>query len=236
MAAKAKTPVVYAYVLYGGVMKGGYTYVDVSEQHPEVDLFDNFKPYFGDIKGRYVKCQKPLDEIKEGIAEALAEHKYSDDSEYLYKRNMEDVVKVLKSVTGAKQASTMGVYGTKDTEEAEQEVQPEPVKKTVVKKTAAKVEDVDEPTPVKKTAPKTTVKKTAKVVEEVQEEEEEEPEVKPVTKKVVAKPKTTSAKTKTVVEKDDDDEVVVQTKGKTTGKTGSKTQIVIPSEDEEEDI
>ena len=148
MASKAKqvkAPTVYAFVLYGGVIKAGYTYVETSAQHPEAEqdgenLFDSYKKYFGnDLKGRYVKCQKPLEEITNGIADALSEHKY-EESENLYKYNASDVVKVFKEVTGAKQCSTMGVYETTE----EPEVKPTPAKKVAAKKAVSNTEDAEE--------------------------------------------------------------------------------------------
>jgi hypothetical protein len=227
MASKAKqvkVPNVYAFVLYGGVIKAGYTYVETSAQHPEAEqdgeiLFDSYKKYFGnDLKGRYVKCQKPLEEITNSIAEALSEHKY-EESENLYKYNASDVVKVFKEVTGAKQCSTMGVYET--TEEPEEK----PAKKVV------------ESAP-KKAAGKTPAKQTKNQVEE-EGEEEQEIQAKPAPKKPAgktpAKPtgKTPAKKVTTELDADLEEDVVVQTKGKTQPKAGSKTQIVI-SDDEQE--
>lgn len=258
MASNSKNPVVYACVLYGGITKGGYTFVDVSIKHPEAEIFEKMKPFFE--SGRYVKCQKSLDEVKTEIAEALLEHKYSDASDSIYKCNMEKVVKVLKTATGAKKASTMGVYTTKkttkskaetdgDTEaetEADTEAETEVVVKSVPKKSNSKKkpsEEEDAPAPVPKK--KTTIKKTTPV-----SEDELEIEVKP-TKRVSKKtnnseeevvPKKTVAKTKPVVKgttlielEDELDEVVVQTKGKTTGKSGSKTQVIIDSDIEQEE-
>lgn len=263
MASKAKqvkVPTVYAFVLYGGVIKAGYTYVETSAQHPEAEqdgeiLFDSYKKYFGnDLKGRYVKCQKPLEEITNSIAEALSEHKY-EESENLYKYNASDVVKVFKEVTGAKQCSTMGVYET--TEEPEEKpakkvVESAPKKaagKTPAKQTKNQVEEEGEgeeeqeiqakPAP-KKAAGKTPAKQTKNQVQ-VEEEGEEEQEIqaKPAPKKPAgktpAKPtgKTPAKKVTTELDADLEEDVVVQTKGKTQPKAGSKTQIVI-SDDEQE--
>jgi hypothetical protein len=254
MASKAKNPIVYALVLYNGVIKGGYTYVDVTEQHPETGLLETIEEFFGDfgdVKGRYVKCLRPFDEVHKEIIESLAEYKYGKRSK-LYKCNMEDVVKVLKSVTGAKQASTIGVYGNKDTdadadaepkkttkktkqivEEEEVEVKPTPKKTTKsVKKTTKVEEDTadEEEIEVKPVVKKTAPKKTKQV-------EEEEVETKPAPKKAVEKAKP-APKGKSIVELEqelDDDTIVVQTKGKTTGKSGAKAQVIIESDDEQEE-
>jgi len=295
MASKAKqvkVPTVYAFVLYGGVIKAGYTYVETSAQHPEAEqdgeiLFDSYKKYFGnDLKGRYVKCQKPLEEITNNIAEALSEHKY-EESENLYKYNSSDVVTVFKEVTGAKQCSTMGVYQTteepkekpakkvvesapekaagktpaKQTKnqveeeegEEEQEIQAKPAPKKAAGKTPAKqtknqVEEEEgeeeqeiqaKPAP-KKAAGKTPAKQTKNQVEE-EGEEEREIQAKPAPKKPAgktpAKPtgKTPAKKVTTELDADLEEDVVVQTKGKTQPKGGAKTQIVISDDEQEEE-
>jgi hypothetical protein len=257
MASKTKTTIAYAYVLYTGVMKGGYTYVDVTEQHPETELLETIEQFYGDIgdvKGRYVKCLRPLTEVHAEIIEALAEFKYGKKSK-LYKCNMEDVLKVLKSVTGVTKASTIGVYNNKkhdadaDTEvvpkknikktkqsvDEEEEIEAKPAAKKTSKKTT-KVEeetvDIDEEEIEAKPAAKKTAPKKTKPVED-----EEEEEIKIAPKKTTSKPKP-APKGKSVVELDqelEDDEVIIQTKGKTTGKTGSKAQVIIESDNEQEE-
>jgi hypothetical protein len=163
-------------------MTKGYTYVKVTAAHPEVDEFEAFKEYFGcDLKGRYVKCQMSLDELAQGVADALINVKYSEDSDYLYKLNVTEVVKTLKEVTGAKQCSTMGVYEHTPAvvQEEEETEDSKPVPKSAPKKA-----------PVKKTTGK-SVKEEQEEQEEQEEEEQEEEPVKPVAKsaaKPVAKP------------------------------------------------
>ena len=270
MASKSKqvkAPTVYAFVLYNGFITRGCTYVKVTSAHPEADEFETYKQYYSDdVKGRYVKCQKSIDDIVEGLTEKLANVVFTEEEEktFLCKSNVTDVVKVLKEVTGAKQCSTMGVFET--TEQETEEAKPAP--KVVTKKVATKKQEVVEeeeeeeeqeikPTVNKKPAAKATVvaktatKPVAKkpAAKAVEEEEEEEPEVEVKPKKVVAKSvakpatKTTTAtkpasKAKITTELDEDleEEIVVQTKGKTPAKGGSKTQIVIPDDDEEEEV
>jgi len=79
---KAKAPVVYAFVLYGGIITKGYTYVKITNEHPESEEYEKYKEFYGDdVKGRYVKCAKDFDEVKTAVAEALAEQlqKRSDE-------------------------------------------------------------------------------------------------------------------------------------------------------------
>lgn len=273
MASKAKqpkAPTVYAFVLYNGFITRGCTFVTVSSTHPETEVdgeivFDSYKQYYSDdVKGRYVKSVKSIDEIVEGLSEKLENVVYTKDSIFLCRSNVTDVVKVLKEVTGAKQCSTMGVYGTD-----EQETEEKSTTKKVLPKTAKADEEVeDEESKTKKVAPKKTVPKktTTKDVEQEEEQVEQDKPVKKVAAKSVAKPKpskpkvetedeegeqdieatptpkkpvgktaakTTAKKVTTELDADLEEDVVVQTKGKSQPKGGSKTKIVI-SDDEEE--
>ena len=273
MASKAKqtkAPTVYAFVLYNGFITRGCTFVTVSSTHPESEvdgeiIFDSYKQYYSDdVKGRYVKSVKSIDEIVQELSEKLENVVYTKDSIFLCRSNVTDVVKVLKEVTGAKQCSTMGVYATDDQETEEKAT----TAKKVSPKTAKADEEVeDEESKTKKVAPKKIVAKKTKDVEQEEEQVEEdkpakkviakpaakpkvvakpkvetedeegeqEIEAKPAPKKTVAKsaPKTIAKKVTTELDADLEEDVVVQTKGKSQPKGGSKTQIVI-SDDEEE--
>jgi len=270
MASKAKqtkAPTVYAFVLYNGFITRGCTFVTVSSTHPESEVdgeivFDSYKQYYSDdVKGRYVKSVKSIDEIVQELSEKLENVVYTKDSIFLCRSNVTDVVKVLKEVTGAKQCSTMGVYATD-----EQETEEKATAKKVSPKTAKADEEVeDEESKTKKVAPKKIVSKKTKDVEqeeeqveedkpakkviakaptkpkvvtkpkvESEEEGEQEIEAKPAPKKVVkTAPKTIAKKVTTELDDDLEEDVVVQTKGKSAPKGGTKTQIVI-SDDEEE--
>ena len=84
-------PVVYAFALYGGVITKGYSYVKVSNDHPETIEFEKYKQYYGEnVKGRFVKCVKSLDDVKQGVYEKLQE------------QLIERVEKAKKSVDDAK--------------------------------------------------------------------------------------------------------------------------------------
>jgi hypothetical protein len=260
MASKgkqSKAPTIYAYVLYGGIIKAGHTYVDTSSQHPEAEqdgesLFDSYKKYFGnDLKGRYVKCQKSLDEISEGINEALVDSKY-EDSDYIYKKNVSDVVATLKEVTGAKQASTMGVYETAEAEEPKVEAKTPAAKKVVAKKAVTEEQEEGEEVKVVKTAKAKVATKAKPKQEEVEEEQEEEEAkvvAKPATKKAASKPATKPASKKAVqVEEGEEEtgEVEIQpktvqkkitVKPKTPAKTPTKGKVTTElDEDLEEEI
>lgn len=248
MASKTKqikAPTVYAFVLYGGIIKGGYTYVETSAQHPEVEqdgniLFDSYKKYFGhDLKGKYVKCQKPLEEITDSIIKSLSEHKYGE-SDNIYRYNSTDVVKVLKEATGAKQAYSLG--GNDNSEDTEEKT----VVKKVPKKPVAKTEDTEEATPApKKTVAKKTVAKKSVPVEEAEAEEAEVEEAEEVEEETPAPKKTVVKKTvakKTVpVEAEVEIEAkatpskkTLNTPAKSTGKTPPK-KVTTELDDELED-
>ena len=95
MATKEKTksvkiPNSYAYVIYGGALKSGSCGVVVTSDHPESKTeFEAFKHSHGkDVKGRYVKCAKPIDTIKTEIFAKLNANEdcnLSADGPLLYK-------------------------------------------------------------------------------------------------------------------------------------------------------
>jgi hypothetical protein len=190
--ATVKSTNVYTYAMYGGIIKGGYVVVGYTDRCPEDDFFDSFKEKYGyDVKGRYVKCSKPLEEVKTGIVEALTEYKYGD-SESLYKYNVTDIVKVFKEITGAKKANTLGVYDSTESKpkrtskksketasvagstDNESEVSVKSVKSVEVKPKARrntkKTQEPVEEKPVEEKPKKTVVRKSVAKKEELEEE------------------------------------------------------------------
>jgi hypothetical protein len=212
---QVKAPTVYAFALYGGVMTKGYTWVSFTDKHPEVDVFDGFKLYYGnDLKGAYIKCQKPLDGLKEEVLKELEQYKYSDDNEHLHKRNITEVKKVFKQVSGAKSAHVLGDSGKSQEDEQEGEEQEE---KVVQPKT--------------KPAPKTTTKKVVEVEveEEEAEEEEQQVQVKVKGKTVPAKTTTTATTTTAKATTAKTTTATATTSKATTAKTQEKVPVKAPT-------
>ena len=211
-SSKKSTQVVYAMALYGGVIKSGYCYVQVTTSHPETE-FEKLRPYYGkDVKGRWVKSVKSQESLEETLKEKLSEHEYSD---LFYKLSTTDVVKVLKEVFSCSKCTTMGIYEDKEDKEDKEDDDVVPAApKVAEKKAATKVAEVKEDTKGKgKSDAKAEVKKVEAKVED------KSSKTKP-TKKAVA------------VSEDEED-----TKKKVVkSKSSTKTQIVLSdSEDELEE-
>lgn len=209
-SSSKKAQTVYAMTLYGGVIKSGYCYVQLTTSHPETE-FEKLRPYYGkDVKGRWVKSTKAQESLEETLKEKLSEHEYSD---LFYKLSTTDVVKVLKEVFSCNKCTTMGIYQEKEDKEdnddkEEEEVAP-PAPKVAEKKVASKVAESKE-------EPKTKGKE-AKV------------EVKVEVKKVEDKSSKTKATKKAVASDDEED-----TKKKVVkSKSSTKTQIVLSDSEEE---
>lgn len=190
--------------LYGGVIKSGYCYVQLTTSHPETE-FEKLRPYYGkDVKGRWVKSTKPQESLEETLKEKLSEHEYSD---LFYKLSTTDVVKVLKEVFSCNKCTTMGIYQDKeDKDDEDEEVAPKVVEKKVVSKVAESKED-----------PKTKAKVETKKVEAK------------VEVKVDAKSSKTKPTKKAVASDDEEDTKKKVIKGKST----TKTQIVLSDSEEE---
>ena len=202
-SSSKKAQTVYAMTLYGGVIKSGYCYVQLTTSHPETE-FEKLRPYYGkDVKGRWVKSTKSQESLEETLKEKLSEHEYSD---LFYKLSTTDVVKVLKEVFSCNKCTTMGIYQDKeDNDDKEDEEVAPPAPKVAEKKVASKVAESKE-------EPKTKGK-----------------EVKVEAKKVEDKGSKTKATKKAVVSDDDEDtkKKVVKSKSST------KTQIVLSDSEEE---
>jgi hypothetical protein len=201
-SSKKSTQVVYAMALYGGVIKSGYCYVQVTTSHPETE-FEKLRPYYGkDVKGRWVKSIKSQETLEETLKEKLNEHEYSD---LFYKLSTTDVVKVLKEVFSCNKCTTMGIYEDKEDKEDDDVVPVVP--KVAEKKVAAKTTEVKEDTKakgksdakveVKKVEEKSSKTKSTKKVAAVSEDEED-------TKKKVVKSKS-STKTQIVLSDSEDE-------------------------------
>ena len=66
---------VYAYVFNGGALKQNHCIIGVSKDHPETEVFNNLTIYCGgDIKGKYYKCTKSLEEVQTFIDDNFNEH------------------------------------------------------------------------------------------------------------------------------------------------------------------
>ena len=206
-SSSKKAQTVYAMTLYGGVIKSGYCYVQLTTSHPETE-FEKLRPYYGkDVKGRWVKSTKAQESLEETLKEKLSEHEYSD---LFYKLSTTDVVKVLKEVFSCNKCTTMGIYQDKeDNDDKEDEEVAPPAPKVAEKKVASKVAESKE-------EPKTKGKE-AKV------------ETKVEAKKVEDKSSKTKATKKAVVSDDEED-----TKKKAVkSKSSTKTQIVLSDSEEE---
>ena len=203
-SSKKSTQVVYAMALYGGVIKSGYCYVQVTTSHPETE-FEKLRPYYGKyVKGRWVKSVKSQESLEETLKEKLSEHEYSD---LFYKLSTTDVVKVLKEVFSCSKCTTMGIYEDKEDKE-DDDVPLAP--KVTEKKAATKVTEVkevkedtkakgksDAKVEVKKVEDKSSKTKPTKKAAAVSEDEED-------TKKKVVKSKS-STKTQIVLSDSEDD-------------------------------
>jgi hypothetical protein len=202
-SSSKKAQTVYAMTLYGGVIKSGYCYVQLTTSHPETE-FEKLRPYYGkDVKGRWVKSTKSQESLEETLKEKLSEHEYSD---LFYKLSTTDVVKVLKEVFSCNKCTTMGIYQDKeDNDDKEDEEVAPPAPKVAEKKVASKVAESKE-------EPKTKGK-----------------EAKVETKKVEDKSSKAKATKKAVVSDDEEDtkKKVVKSKSST------KTQIVLSDSEEE---
>ena len=205
-----KAQTVYAMTLYGGVIKSGYCYVQLTTSHPETE-FEKLRPYYGkDVKGRWVKSTKPQESLEETLKEKLSEHEYSD---LFYKLSTTDVVKVLKEVFSCNKCTTMGIYQDKEDKEDKD----------------------DEDEEVAPSAPKVAEKKVVSKVAESKEDTKTKAKVdtKKVEAKVEAKVEVKSSKTKPTkkaVASDDEED----TKKKVVkGKSSTKTQIVLSDSEEE---
>jgi hypothetical protein len=200
-SSKKSTQVVYAMALYGGVIKSGYCYVQVTTSHPETE-FEKLRPYYGkDVKGRWVKSVKSQDSLEETLKEKLSEHEYSD---LFYKLSTTDVVKVLKEVFSCSKCTTMGIYEDKEDKEDKEDDDVPLAPKVTEKKVATKVtEDAkvkgksDAKVEVKKVEDKSSKTKPTKKAAAVSEDEED-------TKKKVVKSKS-STKTQIVLSDSEDE-------------------------------
>jgi hypothetical protein len=213
MKKTPKAELVYAYTVYGGVLKSGISVIGVTPSHPE-SVFENLKKVYGDdIKGRFVKCTKDFEEVETEITEKLEEFNMND---LIYKQSVADIVKVLKEVTGATKCATMGIYKTEKTDkqanesesEVESEAEPEPV---ATKKTTKAVKKDAEAAPAKVKAEK------PKVAEKKAEKPKAE---KPKAEK-------TKGKKATAPLDESDDEVPV--------KKSNNTKIVVSDDEDDED-
>ena len=117
---KVSTQYVYAYVFNGGVLKQNHCIVSVSLEHPETNVFNELKKYYGnDIKGAFYRCSKSLEEVQAGITFKLKEYCLS---EILFNNNFTATKKILLDITGLKHCSgTINVYNKNIAEDSEQE-------------------------------------------------------------------------------------------------------------------
>lgn len=216
--------------IYGGALKAGYTCVIVTNEFAEA-VFDKYTEHYGDVKLRYVKFKDSLEETSTKINESLNEHKLSENSTCLYKLNMEEVIKIFKSITGAKKAS---ILGQSDKETKQNDADDTTVAKDKVKKTKAKTKkDDDDDEKVEETTPKKTKPKT----KQTGKGDEETIEATGPTKKTKSKPKQTQ-KDDDVEENEDDPEPIIPLKKNVQVKknvSDKQKQIVISDDEDEEE-
>jgi hypothetical protein len=217
---KVNVPNVYGFIIYGGqVMKSGVGIIKVTDEHPEVE-FNNYKKAYGDeIKGRWVRCTRPIDTVRALVMEKIAEKQIAEN---IYKIDTTESVKILKEATEATKCTTMGVYTKKTVgeDDAEEEDAEEEEEEEAPKKSAK--------------ATKTAPKKSAKAAEPESESEEEEEA--PKAKKAAASKPAKKESSKVEIESESEEEVVVKkgTKAKETKPTKKTSKV--EEEEELEDI
>ncbi len=241
---KVKVPTVYAYAFYGGIIKSGISVVKVTHDHPELD-YDKFKLFYGDgLKGRWVKCARPIETVQALVNEKLTQYKITD---MLYRLDTVEISKILKEATDASKCSTIGVYNTKK-EDGDESDDDKNEKKETKKAKDESDDDEEETKPKKETKAK---KETKKAKEESDDEEETKPK-----KETKAKKETKETKESKKAKDDSDDEetkpkkdtkVKKETKESKSKKTvkdsdddvpkskSNVKQIVLSSDDEEEE-
>jgi hypothetical protein len=241
---KVKVPLVYAYAFYGGSIKSGISVVKVTHDHPEVD-YDKLKLYYGEIKGRWVKCSRPIETVQEIVNEKLSEHKIT---EMLYKLDTVEISKILKEATETSKCSTIGVYTKKEgddkedkevddkSDESEEELV---VKKGKTKETKkAKDESDEEEVVVKKGKGKET-KDTKKTIDKNDDSEDEAPkktkgkEIKETKESKDTKSKKDTKKAKISDDESEEEEAPKKSKGKDLKDTKSKKKTVKADSDDD---
>lgn len=160
MTSKGKSKHGYVYALYGGCMKLGFVRYGATDNEDPEDEFEKFKDVYGlDIKARYIKVvglstdafKKLIDHLKtvDGI------HNYGN----IYELNIKRAVTEMKTVCNVKKAHTWGLDNNDDDDEddaaatsneptkasTQKKADDKQVKKTVVKGSAAKEIDTEEP-------------------------------------------------------------------------------------------
>ena len=228
-SSKSKTSIqhVYAYVFNGGVLKQNHCVVGVSLDHPETTVFNEYKVYYGDIKGAYYKTTKSIEEIKTGIKFKLSKYYLTD---ILYNHNFTETKKIILDVTGLKQCSgTINIFHKKDSvnneldesENEESEEESEEEKKTKNKKNKNKkivTEEVNTDSKKVKDSKESKKSKSSKI--EIESDDDSDNEIKSSkskkSKNKDTKILTKSSKKKEIDSDNDSDDEDIQPKKNTT--------------------
>ena len=247
---KVKVPLVYAYAFYGGSIKSGISVVKVTHDHPEVD-YDKLKLYYGEIKGRWVKCSRPIETVQEIVNEKLSEHKIT---EMLYKLDTVEISKILKEATETSKCSTIGVYTKKEgddkedkevddkSDESEEEVVVKKGKTKDTKETKKAKDDSDEEELVVKKGKGKETKDTKKTNDKNDESEDEAPkktkgketkETKETKESKDTKSKKDTKKAKISDDESEEEEAPKKSKGKDLKDTKSKKKTVKADSDDD---
>ncbi|AYV80084.1 MAG: hypothetical protein Gaeavirus8_15 [Gaeavirus sp.] len=230
-AKQPKALPTYILAEYGGVLKERCCRIEVfDDEGPETRLESHKTHYGGELKGRYVKTVKPVDEVRHSLYAELAkvDKVAVPDSELLYRISITEATEIIKRVADVKKCTTLNVYSG-GTDDDASEKKPTPKSKTTKAKAVAETEADEEEVPVPEKKPKATKaaaapkdktttaaapapksKSRKSVTTEPEPEETVEPTiiVKAITKSKTAKVvKATASKTAKPVSEDDDAEL-----------------------------
>lgn len=104
----------YLGIVYGGLLKQGYTHVFCVEANSKTTVenhFDEFKKYYGDnLRGRYVDCTSgdAKDNLKKFFAKVGQLKHGTDKNTMIMEATMTNLLKVIKEVTGIEKAHKIG--------------------------------------------------------------------------------------------------------------------------------